>query len=153
MTNHQWVSSEHEKVVRINFYFPKLCRFSTRRDFHYSYSVSYISEHYVLEVPKGLKDTFACGSDKVGRSLESQKNKKKKSRKSSFREGPLLSLDPLLQAQLVAPSKSRTQIEMNDVGVIYTLPGFVVVTKEQSCFPLSPSASTASLLELSPLIH
>ena len=31
--------------------------------------------------------------------------------------------------------KSRTQIEMNDVGVIYTLPGFVVVTKEQSCFP------------------
>ena len=150
MTNHQWVSSEHEKVVRISFYFPKLCRFSTRRDFHYS-AVSYISD--VLEVPKGLKDTFACGSDKVGRSLESQKNKKKKSRKSSFREGPLLSLDPLLQAQLVAPSKSRTQIEMNDVGVIYTLPGFVVVTKEQRCFPLSPSASTASSLELSPLIH
>ena len=64
-------------------------------------------------------------------SLERAKeNKKKSSRKSSFREGPLLSLDPFTSSPIGRAFSllDPTQIEMNDVGVIYTLPGFVVVT-------------------------
>ena len=119
MTNHQWV-------------------FSATLERYCEPRISLLSLIHVITYHICIVDN----SDKLRIFRESQREQEEEQSEIEFPRGSIVVPWPVHfkpnWSRILPPRLLATQIEMNDVGVIYTLPGFVVVTPSIAFSPWCP---------------